>query len=70
MDDLFAPVKPDEAQSEHIDAPEYSYWGSVFRVFFRKKLNIFFLAFFSINLPIKITVNNIAHVSKYNMCEE
>ena len=43
MDDLFAPVRPDEAQSEHIDAPEYSYWGSVFRVFFQKKINIFLL---------------------------
>lgn len=43
MDDLFAPVTPDEAQSEHIDAPEYSYWSSVFRVFFRKKINIFLL---------------------------
>ena len=33
----------------------------------KKEDDVFFLAFFSINLPIKITVNNIAHVSKYNM---
>ena len=40
---LFAPVSNDELASEKITAPRYSYWHSVFRVFFRKKINIFVL---------------------------
>ena len=28
-------------QAEKITAPRYSYWASVFRVFFKKKTNIF-----------------------------
>lgn len=37
----FAPEAAEEA--EHIEAPHYSYWNSVFRVFFRKKINIILL---------------------------
>ena len=37
--ELFAKVSHDALESEHITAPRYSYWQSVFRVFFRKKLN-------------------------------
>ncbi len=43
-DELFAHVKNDELASEKITAPRYSYWRSVFRVFFRNKLNIVILA--------------------------
>ncbi len=39
-EELFAPVPQDELASERITAPRYSYWRSVFRVFFKKKLNI------------------------------
>ena len=39
-EELFAPVAQDELASERITAPRYSYWRSVFRVFFRKKINI------------------------------
>ena len=39
-EELFAPVAHDEQASERITAPRYSYWRSVFRVFFRKKINI------------------------------
>lgn len=42
--ELFAPVSHDEFESERITAPRYSYWKSVFRVFFRKKINIIALA--------------------------
>ncbi len=37
--ELFAHVNHDDLESEKITAPRYSYWHSVFRVFFRKKIN-------------------------------
>ena len=43
-EELFAPVDNNSLDSEKITAPRYSYWRSVFRVFFRKKLNIVILA--------------------------
>ena len=42
--ELFSRVDHNGMESEKITAPRYSYWQSVFRVFFRKKLNIFILA--------------------------
>ena len=39
-EELFAPIIHNDAESEKIAAPRYSYWKSVFRVFFRKKINI------------------------------
>ena len=47
-EELFAPVAQDELASERITAPRYSYWRSVFRVFFRKKLNIIALALLAV----------------------
>ncbi|MBO4213182.1 MAG: ABC transporter permease [Clostridia bacterium] len=44
QDDLFYFVGNDFVESEKIIAPRYSYWKSVFRVFFRKKINIVLLA--------------------------
>lgn len=43
-EELFAPVSHSDLESEKITAPRYSYWQSVFRVFFKKKINIFMLA--------------------------
>ena len=43
-DELFSPVNHDELESEKITAPRYSYWQSVFRVFFKKKINIIVLS--------------------------
>ncbi|MBO4749834.1 MAG: ABC transporter permease [Lachnospiraceae bacterium] len=43
-EELFARVPLDSMSAEKITAPRYSYWQSVFRVFFRKKINIFILA--------------------------
>lgn len=40
QEELFAPVDNNTLDSEKITAPRYSYWHSVFRVFFRKKINI------------------------------
>jgi len=41
---LFSFHEHSELESEKITAPRYSYWQSVFRVFFRNKLNIVILA--------------------------
>lgn len=42
--ELFAFVDHSDLESEKITAPRYSYWRSVFRVFFRKKVNIVILS--------------------------
>ena len=49
-DELFTRVNNDELESEKITAPRYSYWQSVFRVFFRKKINIIVLAILAVLL--------------------
>ena len=46
--ELFAPVDHDELESERITAPRYSYWKSVFRVFFRKRINIVVLSILAV----------------------
>ena len=43
-EELFSPMDHSTLESEKITAPRYSYWKSVFRVFFRNKLNIVILA--------------------------
>ena len=43
-EELFSRVDHNDLESEKITAPRYSYWHSVFRVFFRKKINIVILA--------------------------
>lgn len=42
-EELFSRVDHNDADSERIAAPRYSYWRSVFRVFFKKKINIVIL---------------------------
>lgn len=42
--ELFAPYDNSEINSEKITAPRYSYWKSVFRVFFKRKVNIILLS--------------------------
>ena len=39
-EELFSRVENDANSAEKITAPRYSYWKSVFRVFFKKKINI------------------------------
>ena len=46
--ELFAPIDHDELESERITAPRYSYWKSVFRVFFKKKINIIVLSILAV----------------------
>ena len=50
--ELFAPVNHDDLESEKITAPRYSYWKSVFRVFFRKKINIIALSVLAVLLAV------------------
>ena len=47
-EELFSHVDHSELESEKITAPRYSYWQSVFRVFFKKKINIFILVVLAI----------------------
>ena len=49
-EELFSRIDHDTLESEKITAPRYSYWQSVFRVFFRKKLNIIILVLLAIIL--------------------
>ncbi len=42
-EELFSRVDHSETESEKITAPRYSYWKSVFRVFFHNKVNIIML---------------------------
>ena len=39
-EELFSFDTHDKSEAEKITAPRYSYWKSVFRVFFKKKINI------------------------------
>ena len=43
-EELFSVVDHDMLASEKITAPRYSYWKSVFRVFFKKRINIVILS--------------------------
>lgn len=43
-EELFSMADRNTLETEKITAPRYSYWSSVFRVFFRKKINIVILA--------------------------
>ena len=47
-EELFKRIDNDQLESEKITAPRYSYWQSVFRVFFRKRINIVILSLLAI----------------------
>ena len=47
-EELFSRVDHSDLESEKIAAPQYSYWQSVFRVFFKKKINIVILALLAV----------------------
>ena len=49
-EELFSRIDHNDLETEKITAPRYSYWKSVFRVFFRKKINIFILCVLAIVL--------------------
>ena len=47
-EELFANVENSAADAEKITAPRYSYWRSVLRVFFKKKINIVILSILAV----------------------
>ena len=47
-EELFSIVDHSAVESEKIAAPKYSYWQSVFRVFFKKKINIVILVLLAV----------------------
>lgn len=49
-DKLFYFVDSNSLESEKITAPRYSYWKSVFRTFFKKKINWFIIGFLALLL--------------------
>ncbi len=49
-EELFTRVNNDTLSSEKITAPRYSYWKSVFRVFFKKRINIIVLSLLAVVL--------------------
>jgi oligopeptide transport system permease protein len=49
-EELFSRIDHSDVESEKITAPRYSYWHSVFRVFFKKKVNIFMLCLMGVIL--------------------
>ena len=65
QDNLFRFIDKDTIQSEKITAPRYSYWASVFRVFFRKKVNIVLICIFVIILLGAFIVPAIAPYDPY-----
>ncbi len=47
-EELFSFVSHSDVESEKITAPRYSYWQSVFRVFFKKKINLIVLGLLAV----------------------
>ena len=69
-DELFSRMSQDELESEKITAPRYSYWKSVFRVFFKKKINIVVLTVLAVLIAFSYiypaVINYEADVNPYN----
>lgn len=75
-DELFRFIDNDQFVSEKITAPRYSYWKSVFRVFFRKKINIVIIAFLVLILLVAFIMpiywhydpnENVTNAATYNL---
>ena len=57
-EDMFRFIDSNSISSEKIVAPRYSYWKSVFRVFFRKKTNIFLIVSLALILLVSFIMPN------------
>lgn len=64
-DDLFYFVDNNTLESEKITAPRYSYWRSVFRTFFKKKINYFILGFLALILLLTFIYPIFAHYNEF-----
>ena len=64
-DELFSFIDNSTLGSEKITAPRYSYWHSVFRVFFRKKINIVILAVLAVILLFTYVYPTVTDYDKY-----
>ncbi len=76
IDDQFYFIDNNTIKSEKISAPRYSYWASVFRVFFRKKINYvllgiaLFIILMSIIMPnfwVYDQFENVSTLETYNL---
>ena len=63
--ELFSIINHNELESEKITAPRYSYWRSVFRVFFRKKINIVILSILALIIIFAYVYPAIYHYDPY-----
>lgn len=72
-DELFYFVEQSTEAAERITAPRYSYWASVFRIFFGKKINIIALVFLVLVLlmsflfPVLFPYDPFAHLIETGM---
>jgi len=65
-EELFTRVDNDALAAEKITAPRYSYWHSVFRVFFKNKLNIIILAILVAMVLFAYIYPHFANYDKYS----
>ena len=64
-EELFAHVDHSQTESEKITAPRYSYWKSVFRVFFRNKVNIVILSLLVIMILFAYIYPSLIHYDQF-----
>ncbi len=64
-EELFSHLDSSAAEAERITAPRYSYWRSVFRVFFKKKLNIVILVLLVIIILFAYVYPAVTHFDPY-----
>ena len=65
LDELFHFIDSDAIASEKIIAPRYSYWKSVFRVFFRKKSSLIMLILLIIILLVSFIMPSFWHYDPF-----
>lgn len=64
--ELFSHFDHNSIDSEKITAPRYSYWHSVFRVFFKKRINIVILALLGLIIAFTYIYPVIVEYDKFN----